>query len=195
MRPLPQRVLPRYRPRSIPRQPCRGDAVGWDHDDVGRDGSRAGHARLTSQVAPRASARPRPSLCARRETRSRNLQLRRGVRRRAAPVLARRRAPREETVCARQPDRTGHGALCHRPGRLGAGGTCRHPLAVARRPRVHGVRADVAARRHPWYLLEWRTTNPPPARNYVTHWFRVYITRELVPMQPMPKRRARPRAD
>jgi len=45
----------------------------------------------------------------------------------------------------------------------------------------------------PWYLLEWRTTNPLPAWNYVTHWFRVYITRELVPMQPMPKRRARRR--
>ena len=43
----------------------------------------------------------------------------------------------------------------------------------------------------PWYLLEWRTTNPLPAWNYVTHWFGVYITRELVPMQPMPKRRAR----
>ena len=43
----------------------------------------------------------------------------------------------------------------------------------------------------PWYLLEWRTTNPLPTWNYVTHWFGVYITRELAPMQPMPKRRAR----
>jgi fatty acid desaturase len=45
----------------------------------------------------------------------------------------------------------------------------------------------------PWYSLEWRTTNPLPAFSYVTHWFRVYITRELVPMQPMPKRSARTR--
>ena len=44
----------------------------------------------------------------------------------------------------------------------------------------------------PWYLLEWRTPKPLPAWNYLTHWFRVHITHELVQMRPMPKRRARP---
>jgi hypothetical protein len=41
----------------------------------------------------------------------------------------------------------------------------------------------------PWYLLEWRTDSPLPAFSYITHWFRIYITRELVPMQPMAKGR------
>ncbi|MDA1102253.1 MAG: fatty acid desaturase [Gemmatimonadetes bacterium] len=45
----------------------------------------------------------------------------------------------------------------------------------------------------PWYALEWRTQRPLPASSYFTRWIRLYITKELVPMQPPPKRRARAR--
>lgn len=40
----------------------------------------------------------------------------------------------------------------------------------------------------PWYLLQFRTPNPLPEWRYFTHWFRVYLKRELVLMQPMPRR-------
>lgn len=45
----------------------------------------------------------------------------------------------------------------------------------------------------PWYLLRWRSRNPLPAMNYITHWFGLYLRRTLVQMQPMPRRRARTR--
>jgi fatty acid desaturase len=37
----------------------------------------------------------------------------------------------------------------------------------------------------PWYLLEWRTDRPLPPSVYLTHWYRRYVTNELVRMQPM----------
>jgi fatty acid desaturase len=45
----------------------------------------------------------------------------------------------------------------------------------------------------PWYRLQWRTTRALPAVHYLTHWFGVYVWKTLVQMQPMPRRRARPR--
>ena len=39
--------------------------------------------------------------------------------------------------------------------------------------------------RCPWYLLEYRTENPLSAIHYLTHWFRVYLTRDYVLMRPM----------
>jgi fatty acid desaturase len=49
----------------------------------------------------------------------------------------------------------------------------------------------------PWYLLEWRTSNPLPPAAYYTHWVRKYVKHELVRMQPMPKRvvHQRPKKD
>ncbi len=45
----------------------------------------------------------------------------------------------------------------------------------------------------PWYLLKFRTRTPHPVWHYYTHWFRVYVKRDLVLMKPMPTdRRARP---
>ena len=44
--------------------------------------------------------------------------------------------------------------------------------------------------RCPWYLLEYRTPQPLSTLHYLTHWFRVYLTRELVLMRPMPPERA-----
>ncbi len=38
----------------------------------------------------------------------------------------------------------------------------------------------------PWYLLEYRTPRPLARRDYFMYWFRVYITKELTLMQPMP---------
>ena len=38
--------------------------------------------------------------------------------------------------------------------------------------------------RCPWYLLEYRTGRPLSTLHYFTHWFRVYVTREYVMMQP-----------
>jgi hypothetical protein len=40
--------------------------------------------------------------------------------------------------------------------------------------------------RRPWYLLEYRTPRPLAAWNYFAHWFRVYISKDLTLMQPMP---------
>jgi fatty acid desaturase len=52
------------------------------------------------------------------------------------------------------------------------------------------------APRCPWYLLEYRTAKPLWALHYFTHWFRVYLTRELVlmapPTQPARKSASRP---
>ncbi len=42
--------------------------------------------------------------------------------------------------------------------------------------------------RCPWYLLQYRTEKPLWTLHYITHWARVYITREYVLMQPMAKR-------
>ncbi len=42
----------------------------------------------------------------------------------------------------------------------------------------------------PWYRLQWRTSDPLPPIHYFTHWFRLHITKSLVPMQPMSKVRA-----
>jgi fatty acid desaturase len=39
--------------------------------------------------------------------------------------------------------------------------------------------------RAPWYLLEFRTKNPLSLGHYMTYWFRVYLKRDLVLMQPM----------
>ena len=38
--------------------------------------------------------------------------------------------------------------------------------------------------RRPWYLLEFRTPRPLSEWNYFTHWFRVYLKKDLVLMQP-----------
>jgi fatty acid desaturase len=40
--------------------------------------------------------------------------------------------------------------------------------------------------RRPWYRLRYRTAEPLSAVHYLTHWFRVYVTREYVLMRPMP---------
>lgn len=40
----------------------------------------------------------------------------------------------------------------------------------------------------PWYLLEFKTANPLAHWYYFTHWFRVYVTHDLVLMQPKPRR-------
>jgi fatty acid desaturase len=40
--------------------------------------------------------------------------------------------------------------------------------------------------RCPWYRLEYRTDRPLWTFHYLTHWFRVYLTREFVLMRPMP---------
>jgi fatty acid desaturase len=45
--------------------------------------------------------------------------------------------------------------------------------------------------RCPWYRLEYRTERPLWTIHYLTHWFRVYLTRELVLMRPMPPGRSR----
>lgn len=45
----------------------------------------------------------------------------------------------------------------------------------------------------PWYALEWRTPQPLHWRHYYTYWFRAYVKRELVLMQP--ERRTRPAND
>lgn len=45
--------------------------------------------------------------------------------------------------------------------------------------------------RCPWYLLEYRTDRPLRTIHYLTHWFRVYVTRDYVLMRPMPAARAR----
>ena len=37
----------------------------------------------------------------------------------------------------------------------------------------------------PWYRLQWRTSRPLAPVNYFTYWFRLHVTRTLVPMQPM----------
>jgi fatty acid desaturase len=47
--------------------------------------------------------------------------------------------------------------------------------------------------RCPWYRLQFRTPEPLWTIHYLTHWFRVYLTRELVLMRPMPGQRARRR--
>lgn len=39
--------------------------------------------------------------------------------------------------------------------------------------------------RKPWYLLEFRTPRPLSEWSYYTHWFRVYLGKELVLMKPM----------
>jgi fatty acid desaturase len=39
--------------------------------------------------------------------------------------------------------------------------------------------------RKPWYLLEYQTARPLWTLHYFTHWFRVYILREYVLMQPV----------
>jgi len=44
----------------------------------------------------------------------------------------------------------------------------------------------------PWYRLQWRTTRPLAPINYFTHWFRLHITKTLVPMQPMAATRPAP---
>lgn len=41
--------------------------------------------------------------------------------------------------------------------------------------------------RCPWYRLQFRQRPPLPAGQYFTHWFRVYVRRELVLMNPMPE--------
>jgi hypothetical protein len=46
--------------------------------------------------------------------------------------------------------------------------------------------------RCPWYLLTYRTPDPLSARHYFTHWFRVYIKRDYVLMQPMPAEKLHP---
>jgi fatty acid desaturase len=45
--------------------------------------------------------------------------------------------------------------------------------------------------RRPWYQLEFRTPRPLDWRHYFTYWFRVYVTKDLVLMRPMAKRRLR----
>jgi fatty acid desaturase len=40
----------------------------------------------------------------------------------------------------------------------------------------------------PWYLLEFKTPRPLWTVHYFTHWFRVYVTRELVLMRPPAQR-------
>lgn len=40
----------------------------------------------------------------------------------------------------------------------------------------------------PWYRLEWRTPQPLPWHAYFTHWYRVYVSREYVQLDP-PSRR------
>jgi len=37
----------------------------------------------------------------------------------------------------------------------------------------------------PWYRLQWRTPHPLAPVNYFTYWFRLHVTKTLVPMQPM----------
>jgi fatty acid desaturase len=39
--------------------------------------------------------------------------------------------------------------------------------------------------RRPWYLLQYRTKAPLWTFHYFTHWFRVYVSRDYVLMQPM----------
>jgi hypothetical protein len=46
--------------------------------------------------------------------------------------------------------------------------------------------------RCPWYLLEFRQEPPLRAMQYLTHWFRVYVRRELVLMRPMHQPPRRP---
>jgi fatty acid desaturase len=41
--------------------------------------------------------------------------------------------------------------------------------------------------RRPWYLLQYQTERPLWTVHYFTHWFRVYITRDYVLMQPAPR--------
>ena len=53
--------------------------------------------------------------------------------------------------------------------------------------------------RCPWYLLQYRTAKPLWTLHYLTHWSRVYVTRDYVLMRPMPaarrmRRRNRDRA-
>lgn len=47
--------------------------------------------------------------------------------------------------------------------------------------------------RCPWYLLQFRTTEPLARRYYFTHWFRVYVTGDFVLMRPMSERDLRTR--
>ncbi len=47
--------------------------------------------------------------------------------------------------------------------------------------------------RCPWYLLQYRTKTPLWTLHYITHWLRVYVTRDYVLMQPMPGARIRTR--
>ena len=47
--------------------------------------------------------------------------------------------------------------------------------------------------RCPWYLLQFRTTEPLARRYYFTHWLRVYVTGEFVLMRPMSESDVRPR--
>ena len=49
--------------------------------------------------------------------------------------------------------------------------------------------------RSPWYLLEYRTSRPLHTLHYFTHWFRVYLWRNYVLMQPMPRQRRDDAAD
>lgn len=37
----------------------------------------------------------------------------------------------------------------------------------------------------PWYLLDFKTGRPLPEGHYLTHWVRVYVSRDFVLMQPM----------
>ena len=47
--------------------------------------------------------------------------------------------------------------------------------------------------RCPWYLLQFRTTEPLARQYYFTHWLRVYVTGEFVLMRPMSESDVRPR--
>jgi fatty acid desaturase len=48
------------------------------------------------------------------------------------------------------------------------------------------------APRRPWYLLEYQTERPLWTVHYFTHWFRVYVTRDYVLMQPAPPKASPP---
>jgi fatty acid desaturase len=39
----------------------------------------------------------------------------------------------------------------------------------------------------PWYRLEFKTANPRPPHVYWTHWYHVFVKRDYVFMQPMPR--------
>jgi fatty acid desaturase len=41
--------------------------------------------------------------------------------------------------------------------------------------------------RTPWYLLKFRTNRPLSSWHYLTYWFRVYLKRDFVLMQPVPR--------